>query len=111
MDDWRVIYYISPTGDNPIKDFLDERPTAKIKALRLLTNVTEFGLSSIIPHIKKLTGTPLWEIRILGQDSIRILYVTKQSKTIVLLHAFDKKTDKTPHKEIKIAIGRLNQLT
>lgn len=107
MNGWKVVYYLTQTGDNPVKEFLDKRPTAKLKALRILSHIEEYGLTTAIPHIKKLTGTPLWEIRILGQDSIRILYVTKAEKQILLLHAFEKKTQQTPAKEIKIALDRL----
>lgn len=109
MGGWKIFYYISANGDNPVKSFLDARPSAKLKALRIFSHIKEFGLTSVIPHIKKLTGTPLWEIRILGQDSIRILYITRAEKQILLLHAFEKKTDKTPPKEIKIAINRLSE--
>lgn len=111
MNGWRVIYYISQSGDNPVKEFLNARPSAKLKAFRILSHIEEFGLTSAIPHIKKLTGTPFWEIRMLGQDSVRILYVTRTEKRILLLHAFEKKTDKTPPKEIKIALKRLSEQT
>lgn len=104
---WQIYYYLSPFGDNPIKDFLDERPSAKAKAFRIFQHIKEYGLNKAIPHIKKLTGTSLWEIRILGEDSIRILYVTKKGKQILLLHAFVKKTAKTPPKEISIALSRI----
>lgn len=109
MDKWKVVYYISTSGSNPVKTFLDKRPSAKLKALRILSNIEEFGLTSAISHIKKLSGTLLWEIRILGQDSIRILYVTQTGKQILLLHAFEKKTDKTPLKEIQVAMTRLSE--
>ncbi len=104
---WHIYYYISPRGNNPVKDFLDARPKAKVKVFRILQNIKEYGLTIVIPHIKKLADTPLWEIRILGEDSVRILYITKQEKKIFLLHAFIKKTDKTPEKEIKIALSRI----
>lgn len=107
---WKVIYYHSATGEYPVKKFLDVHPKAKLKALRILSNIEEFGLSYAIPHIKKLSGTPLWEIRILGEDSVRILYITKQEKRIVLLHAFVKKTNKTPRKEVNIGLTRLSEL-
>ncbi|MDD5147791.1 MAG: type II toxin-antitoxin system RelE/ParE family toxin [Candidatus Daviesbacteria bacterium] len=110
MDKWKVVYYISSSGNNPVKEFLDANLKAKIKALRIFSNVEEYGLISVIPHIKKLTGTPLWEIRILGEDSVRILYVTEKEKQILLLHAFVKKTNKTPQREIKIALERANTL-
>ncbi len=107
---WKIIYYISSSGKNPVKEFLDKYPKAKLKALRILSNIEEYGLSFAIPHIKKLTGTPLWEIRILGEDSVRILYVTKQEMRVILLHAFVKKTDKTPRKEIAISLVRLSEI-
>lgn len=110
MNGWKVIYYVSTTGDNPVKDFLDARPKTKLKALRILSHIEEYGLGSAIPHIKKLSGTPLWEIRILGEDSIRILYITQQDKKVLLLHAFVKKTDKTPKKEINTALTRLKEV-
>lgn len=107
---WKIIYYLLPNGENPVKDFLDDHPRAKLKALRILSNIEEFGLSYAIPHIKKLSDTPLWEIRILGEDSVRILYVTKQGKQIILLHAFIKKTNKTPRREINIGLLRLSKI-
>ncbi|MBI2018202.1 type II toxin-antitoxin system RelE/ParE family toxin [Candidatus Daviesbacteria bacterium] len=111
MDKWQVIYYISSSGSNPVREFLDTNLKAKIKAFKIFSNIEEYGLISAIPHIKKLTGSPLWEIRILGEDSIRILYVTRMEKQILLLHAFVKKTNKTPAKEINIALVRLKGLT
>src|SRR3990167_9168937 len=110
MDKWQVIYYTTTIGDNPVKKFLDTRPSAKVKAFRIFLNIEEYGLTAAIPHIKKLSGTPLWEIRILGQDSVRILYVTQAEKQILLLHGFDKKSDKTPSKEIDISLARLSEI-
>ena len=112
MDKWTVVYYVSSSGENPVKQFLDANLKAKAKALRIFSNIEEYGLLSVIPHIKKLTGTPLWEIRILGADSVRILYITRAEKQILLLHGFIKKTNKTPSKELNVALIRLkNSLT
>lgn len=111
MTGWKVTYYISASGENPVRDFLDKHPKAKLKALRILSHIEEFGINFAIPHIKKLAGTPIWEIRILGEDSVRILYVTKQEKQIILLHAFIKKTNKTPKKEIEVSLTRLSQIS
>ena len=69
----------------------------------------EHGINSIPQHIKKLTGTPLWEIRILGKDNIRIFYVLPQREVILVLHGFIKKTQKTNPKEINTALKRYQQ--
>ncbi|OGG30595.1 hypothetical protein A2973_01160 [Candidatus Gottesmanbacteria bacterium RIFCSPLOWO2_01_FULL_49_10] len=107
---WQVIYYVSASGDIPVRNFLDAAgPMLKTKALRILQHIEEYGLQAAIGHIKKFAGTPLWEIRILGGDSARIFFVTQEGKRIVLLHAFYKKTQKAPQKEIALALKRLRE--
>ena len=105
-----VKFFIDNRGKNPVGDFLDENKSIKVKAVMIIKNISQFGLVSAISHIKKLSGLPFWEIRILGKDSARILYVSKIKDEIILLHAFKKKTNKTPVKEINIAIKRWKQL-
>lgn len=111
MDDkWKVKAYESLGGDMPVEEFLeslDEK--ARLKVSRTLNLLEEFGLEGAYPHVKKLVGTSLWELRILGNDSIRILYVTITGKIFLLLHGFKKKKQKTPAKEIKIAQERLKE--
>ncbi len=63
------------------------------------------------PHIKHLEG-PLWEIRIKGRDGIsRALYVTAHEKRGVVVRVFVKKTQKTPRKEIELALERAKEVT
>lgn len=106
-----VKFFLDHRGKNPVGDFLDENKEIKIKASIIIKNIIEFGLISAIPHIKKLSGFPLWEIRIMGKDSSRILYANKIKDEIILLHAFKKKTNKTPTKEINTALNHLRQLS
>lgn len=80
---------------------------AQSKVHDTINLLREFGIRLGVPHFKKLTGRELWEMRILGSDSIRILYITMTGKTFLLLHGFKKKQNKTPSKEIRIAEERL----
>lgn len=108
MEQRTVIYYITAQGENPVSDLLDslsQKQQAKI--LRIMQYITKYGMSSILPHTKKLTGTPLWEIRILGKDNLRVLYVIPSKNIVLVLHGFVKKKQKTPLKEIDIALNRL----
>lgn len=79
--------------------------------LTSVSRIKEYGLTAAIPHIKKLTGTPLWEIRILGQDNIRVLYASIQDDTVILLHGFIKKSRKAPTKDIETALTRYKDWT
>ena len=106
----KINYFITKNRKNPIKDFLDKHPKVKIKAFHIFLNIEKYGLISAISHIKKLNGIPLWEIKIVGKESTRILYFAENKNSITLLHAFLKKTQKTPQKEINIALKRLKEL-
>lgn len=108
----KVIYYTTTQEESPTKKFITElNEKQQRKVARIISYVVKYGLISAIPHIKKLTGTPLWEIRVLGQDNIRVFYATLLNDSILLLHGFIKKTQQTPSKEIKTALSRLNEWT
>lgn len=67
-----IYYYTTQTGDNPPKQFIESLPAKQERKIaRIIAYIEEYGLITAIPHVKRLTDTPLWEIRILGQDNIR----------------------------------------
>jgi phage-related protein len=102
-----ILYYTTTSGQNPIDKFLNSLSgKQQAKILRVFQSIKEYGLQSILPHVKKLSGTPLWEIRILGQDNLRVIYVVPLQDTVLILHGFIKKTQKTPKKEIETALNR-----
>ena len=111
MDDkWNIEYYIGSSEKPPVKEFINSlNAKAQNKIFETLDLLKEFGVSLCMPHSKKLVGTPLWELRILGGDNIRIFYIARTGKTFVLLHGFQKKKQKTDKKEVKTAIDRLLQ--
>lgn len=103
----KVIYYTTASGNNPTRKFIESlQNKQRRKVIRILTYIQEYGLITVIPHIKKQSGTKLWEIRILGEDNIRILYVAVMIDSILLLHGFIKKSQETPQKEINTALDR-----
>jgi phage-related protein len=58
------------------------------------------------PHVKHIKGR-LWEMRLKGRSGIaRALYVTAVGRRVVILRVFVKKTEKTPRREIKMALTR-----
>lgn len=111
MDEqWKILVYTNPRGDSPVKEFIDSLELQTQARVRNTINLLkEFGTRLGSPHVKKITGTELWELRILGIDNIRVLYVAITGKTFLLLHGFKKKKDKTPAKEIWIAEERLTE--
>ena len=107
---WKIELYENAKGEKPVEDFFDSLETKAILKINHAIELLEtFGLEGGYPHIRKLTGSDLWEYRILGSDSIRIFYVSLTGKTFLILHGFKKKKQKTPIKEIKIAEERLEE--
>ena len=107
---WRIIYFQTQSGSNPVRDFIQSLTiNAQGKVARTLDLLSNYNIRVREPHAKKLRGTPLWELRILGGDSIRIFYVAVLTESFLLLHGFEKRTNKIPKKEIDTAISRLIQ--
>lgn len=109
MSKMTLVFYSDSHGNDPIRDFLDNlSKPAREKTIRAINPLTEFGIGSHILNTKKLVGTPLWEVRVLGKDSIRIVYAVVVANRVLILHGFIKKSQKTPVREISLAIKRLN---
>lgn len=107
---WAIDYYSSPSGGEPVQDFIDSlQEKTKTRVYNSLELLSEFGLILRMPHVKKLTGTSLWELRILGEASLRFFYIAKTGQSFLILHGFTKRKQQTPKKEIETAIRRLKE--
>jgi phage-related protein len=84
----------------------DDRTVAKIiNSLELLDELGE----QIRPPKSKKVAKDVFELRILASLSVRIFYTFK-NENIWILHAFVKKSQKIPPKELAVATNRLNYL-
>lgn len=97
-------------------EILDRRVERELEALardvrqrflRIAELIERYGVAAMRePHVKHLEGK-LWEMRMKGRDGIaRAIYITAIGQRVVVLHAFDKKTQKTPGHAIEIARER-----
>ena len=59
-------------------------------------------MSSIGPGVR--------EIRIHSDGEFRVIYITRLHETVYVLHAFHKKSQRTPRKDIQLAMARLKLL-
>lgn len=106
-----VEFYTSPNGKEIVKDIYFSFPEKqRSKISKAITNLKEFGISREIPNLRKLSGTKLWEYRILGKDNIRTVLVSIVNGHIMILNIFIKKSQKTPTKELNVAINRYKTL-
>ena len=107
---WRVKYFQSVRGDWPVKDFVEAQDkSTQTKITHSVRLLVDYGPLLKPPDIKKLQNK-LYELRIPGKVSVRIFY-TVAGGVYYLVHAFKKKTQKTPAKELKVALDRIKGLT
>jgi phage-related protein len=84
----------------------------RARYLRIVELIESHGLERIRePYVKHLEG-PLWEMRLKGHDRIaRAVYVTARGRRVVVVRVFAKKTQKTPRREIELALRRAKEVT
>ena len=101
-------------------EILDERVEAELAALpddmlarfvRIVELIEGEGLPNVgAPHVKHLQDK-LWEIRVKAKSGIsRAIYVTASEQRVIVVRVFIKKTQKTPRKELKIALERAAEI-
>jgi len=104
---WKV-ETLSKTVDDEL-EALDA--TFQAKFLHIAEMLESFGPENVKEPYCKSLGNKLWEIRMKGRPGIaRAIYITTKNKRIVVLHAFVKKTQKTPKKAINVALDRLKEV-
>jgi phage-related protein len=106
---WVVKFYQTKRGDYPVNDFLtDQDNEISTKVFSYFSLLQNNGPFLKPPQIKKLQSN-LYELRIKSKLNIRAFY-TIFNNEYYILHIFKKKTQKTPTKELKIAIDRMNSI-
>lgn len=111
-NEWSLKFYTNPkTRKSPILDFiydLDKRE--QIKVFKYIDYLREQGGILDEPYSRHIKGK-IRELRVdLARNRFRIFYFLYIGKTIVLLHAFKKDSQKTPMNELMKAEERLNEV-
>ncbi|MGH2360189.1 MAG: type II toxin-antitoxin system RelE/ParE family toxin [bacterium] len=102
-------FYADETGC-PVQQFLDglDRPK-RAKVLALIRLLEEEGPTLPFPYSSQVSGK-LRELRTRhADDRLRVLYFGSPLRVFVLLHAFTKRTDTIPLRDIQIADARMKK--
>ncbi len=76
--------------------------------MQVIQILSEFGIDLPFPYSSQVEGR-LRELRArYGKNQYRVLYYGDADRVFVLLHAFEKRSQKLPQREIRIAIERMN---
>ncbi len=100
-------------------EYFHERVLAEIESwpvdiladyARLVELLIEYGPSLRLPHSRSL-GEGLFELRPRSRAGVgRAFYCFMVGKRVTVLHAFIKKTQQTPDRELRVARKRLKEL-
>lgn len=110
MCDWSVDFYCSSNGKSPVLHWLyNQNAKVQAKFAHIFELLEEHGITVGQPYIAPLEDK-LYEIRVEQNTNIyRIVYFAHTGKRFILLHGFQKKTQKTPRKELNLAKVRMRK--
>ena len=103
-----ISFYQTASGKCPVEDHLDTltdvQATKVAWVLKLIREIDRVPSK----YFKKLVNTnDIWEVRIdVGKDTFRLLGFFYGQELIILTNSFQKKSQKTPTKEIRLAQNR-----
>ena len=102
-------FFRTPQGNEPVREWLKKLDPVDRKIVGDDLQTLEFGWPIGMPLCHSMSSVKgLWEARSnLSSGRIaRVLFCISENR-MVLLHAFIKKTQKTPEHELKIAAKRM----
>ncbi len=103
-----VQFYRTETGFCPVEEFLSSLSGKQTQKITWVLQLIEELEPIPAQYLKKLVNTDdIWEIRVqVGNNIFRLLGFFEGKKIIILNHAFQKKSQKIPMKEIKKSEAR-----
>ena len=100
-----VRFYRTDSGTEPVREWLKSLPQEYRKTIGEDIKTVQFGWPIGMPVVRKL-DTGLWEVRSHVRDGIARIIFTVCGDTMVLLHGFIKKSQKTPADDLETAKNR-----
>ncbi len=102
---WKVVFYHREDGFCPVSAFIESLDVKmRAKVYRNIKILKQFGPNLKEP-LSKYLSNGLFELRTTySSNTTRIMYYFQFSNLIVLTNGFVKKTQKTPKKEIDLAL-------
>lgn len=104
----RIDFYKTVTGVSPVEDFIDTLSDTQTKKILWVMKLIRELNPVPSQYFTKLVNTDdIWEVRVqTGGNIFRLLGFIEGDRLIILTNGFQKKTQKTPRREIELAETR-----
>lgn len=108
MTQWKIEFYQSPSGNPLVYNwFCQQEPKVQARFAQIFDLLQDKGILVGMPYVRPIVNTKLYEIRVEQDKNIyRIFYFAYTGRRFILLHGFQKKTQKTPKQDIELADKR-----
>ena len=104
--EWEIEYY----SEDLQRAIMAFPPGIQARYIHLTQRMLAFGPNLGMPHSRAM-GQGLFELRLKSKEGIaRVFYCHLAGQRIIVLHAFVKKSEKTPANELKVARDRLKEV-
>lgn len=103
-----VSFYKTASGRCPIEEHLDSLSDTQVTKITWVLKLVRETQNISTKYFKKLVSTDdIWEVRVsVGKNIFRLLGFKQNKELVILTNSFQKKTQKTPRNEIKLAEKR-----
>ena len=100
-----VRFFRTPAGNDPVREWLSAMPRDHKRMIGIEIKTVQFGWPIGMPIVRKLERG-LWEVRADLLGTIARVLFTLDDNSMVLLHGFIKKSQKTPAPDLETARQR-----
>ncbi len=104
-----VAFYQTASGNEPVREWLLGLSRDDRRAVGFDIKTAQYGWPIGMPLIRKLEPG-LWEVRTHLADGIARVLFAVRGDTMVLVHGFVKKSQRTPTVDLKTARQRMSDL-
>lgn len=106
MITWAILFTLEAE-----REFKTLPADMQARGLRIIDLLESLGPERVRePYVKPVEGK-LWEMRLRGRAGIaRALYFARVGRRLVVVRVFVKKTQKTPRREIELALRRVAEV-
>ena len=104
--EWEILYF----REELQRTIMEFPPGIQARFIHLAERIEIFGPNLGMPHSRAM-GKGLFELRMKSKEGIgRVFYCTLSDHRVMMLHAFVKKSAKTPARELRIAQARAKEV-
>lgn len=103
-----ILFYKTSSGKCPVEEYLDTLTDQQVVKITWVLKLIREHQNISNLYFKKLGNTDdIWEVRVSsGKNNFRLLGFMDGNELVILTNSFQKKTQKTPKKEIRLAENR-----